>query len=141
MQQNRKAWAALAAKQAAASPPGGFGATGVGRHGNRICFVDGIRFTSHLEADRYCELTMLKAAGEVLWFTRQVPFDIAPGVAYRCDFLVAWNRSGLPQECLTVEDTKGHMTQTSRVKIAAVQHRHGLTITLLRRDQVMRFSR
>jgi uncharacterized protein DUF1064 len=138
---NRAAWAALAQDRTGArAPPGRFGER-PGRHGNRITYVDGIRFTSRLEADRYCELKILKAGGEVLWFTRQVTFDIAPGVVYRCDFLVAWNRSGLPGTCMSIEDTKGHMTQTSRVKIAAVQQRHGIAITLLRREQVGRFTR
>lgn len=141
MHKTRAAWAALAQIRSAAAPRGGFGERAAGKYRNRVCYVDGIRFGSHLEADRYCELTMLKAAGAVLWFTRQVPFDVAPGVVYRCDFLVAWNRSGLPGECLTVEDTKGHMTQTSRVKLAVVEQRHNLTVTLLRRDQVSRFSR
>lgn len=110
----------------------------LGRHGNRTTVVDGIKFTSQLEADRYRELKLLRASGEVLWFLRQVPFDVATGVVYRADFLVVWNRTGSPQEIVTIEDTKGHLTDTSRVKIAAVEDRYGIKVRLLRRGDVSR---
>lgn len=97
--------------------------------------VDEIRFASKLEADRYRELKALKASGEVLWFLMQVPFIVAPGVLYRADFLVLWNDR---PPGFSVEDCKGFMTPTSRVKIAAVQERYNLRITILTRSDVSR---
>lgn len=108
------------------------------KFGNRITPADGIRFASKLEANRYRELKLLCAAGEVLYFLRQVPLQVASNVVYRVDFMVIWNRRGAPAECITFEETKGHMTDTARVKIAAVQERYGITITLLRRGDVRR---
>lgn len=111
---------------------------GVGRHGNHSTFVDGYRFASKLEADRYRELVLLRSGGAVRWFLRQVPFDVAPGVVYRCDFLVVWNLSGTAEDSVTIEDTKGHLTQTSRTKIAVVQERYGIRIRILTRADVRR---
>ena len=108
------------------------------KYGNRPAFVDGIRFGSKLEADRFRELLLLQRAGHVLWFIRQVPFDVAPGVVYRTDFLVVWNRAGSAGDNVTVEDTKGVLTAVSRVKIAAVEHRYGFKVQLLRRADVSR---
>lgn len=111
----------------------------VGRHGNKATVVDGYRFHSKLESDRYRELVLQRLAGEVRWFIRQVPFDVAPGVVYRADFLVVWNRTGTAQgEHVTIEDTKGHLTDTSRTKIAVVEDRYRLKIRVLHRADVRR---
>jgi len=109
-----------------------------GRHGERTTIVDGIKFRSKLEADRYRELKLLRAGGQVKWFLRQVPFDVSVGVVYRLDFLVCWNRSGIADEVLTYEETKGHLTDASRIKIGVVQERYGITINILRRADVSR---
>jgi len=105
------------------------------RMGNRVTCVDGLKFRSKLEADRYSELKLLRAAGEVKWFLRQVPFDVAPGVIYRADFLVVWNLGGTVEK-ITVEDTKGFLTDTARVKLAVVAQRYGISVQILTRAQV-----
>jgi len=102
------------------------------------CRVEGLNFASQLEADRYRELKLLQASGDVAWFIRQVPFDVAPGVVYRADFLVVWHD---PQPvgssfAITVEDCKGMMTPNSRTKIAVVEQRYGIQIRLLTRAEV-----
>jgi hypothetical protein len=104
----------------------------------RATYVDGIRFASKLEADRYRELKLLQLAGDVLYTLRQVPFVVATGKVYRLDFMIFWNRSGTPAEVVTYEDTKGRLTEVSALKIAAVQDRYGITIKLLRRKDVSR---
>jgi hypothetical protein len=109
-----------------------------GRHGERTTIVDGIKFRSKLEADRYRELKNLRRAGEVKWFLRQVPFDVSVSVVYRLDFLVCWNRSGIADETLTYEETKGHLTDASRIKIGVVQERYAIKIKILRRADVSR---
>jgi hypothetical protein len=109
-----------------------------GRHGERTTIVDGIKFRSKLEADRYRELKLLRAGGHVKWFLRQVPFDVSVSVVYRLDFLVCWNRSGIADEVLTYEETKGHLTDASRIKIGVVQERYAIKINILRRADVSR---
>lgn len=110
----------------------------LGRHGNRTTEVNGVKFQSKLESDRYRELLLEVQAGAVCWFLRQVPFDVAPRVVYRADFLVLHNRAGIGRDIVTVEDTKGHLTDQARIKIAVVQQRYGITIRILRRADVSR---
>lgn len=110
----------------------------IGRHGERTTIRDGIKFRSNLEADRYSELKLLRQAGPVAWFLRQVPFDVTLGVIYRADFVVIWNRIGTASEVVTVEDTKGHLTDVARIKMAAVEERYAIKINILRRCDVSR---
>jgi hypothetical protein len=48
--------------------------------------IDGIRFDSKKEGRYYQELKLRVKAGEVLYFLRQVPFDLPGNVKYRVDF-------------------------------------------------------
>ena len=66
---------------------------------------DGIKFPSKAEAKRYLELKVLQEKGEVLFFLRQVPFHLAGGVKYVCDFMIFWADGSV-----TVEDVKGMKT-------------------------------
>ncbi len=135
----RSAWTAYARRRGGAAdlPPVLSERVG-GKFANRATVCNGIRFDSKLEADRYRELVQLVQWGQVRYFLRQVPFDVAPRVVYRADFLVVWNRSGSADDVVTIEDTKGVMTQTSRVKIAVVEKTYGVRVTILRRADVSR---
>jgi hypothetical protein len=130
----REAWAAKIGGAAAALAP----KKNRLQNAARRTELDGIRFASKLEADRYRELKLLQLAGQVMYTLRQVPFDVATGVVYRLDFLVVWNRSGNPCDVITYEDTKGRLTEVSRLKIAAVQDKYKIRITLLGRKDVSR---
>jgi len=72
--------------------------------------VDGIRFASKAEANRYCELKLLKHAGEIKAFTLQPSFRLPGGVIYRADFLV------IGQNGYWIEDVKGFETQAFKIK-------------------------
>ena len=73
--------------------------------------VDGITFDSRAEADRYCELKMLLAAGKISGFDIQPSFVLEGSVRYRPDFIVC-DRDGH----IWVEDVKGVETQAFRLK-------------------------
>jgi len=73
--------------------------------------VDGITFDSRAEANRYCELKMLQAAGKISGFDIQPSFVLDGGVRYRPDFIVCDN-AGM----VWVEDVKGIETQAFRLK-------------------------
>lgn len=47
---------------------------------------DGIKFPSKKESDYYSSLKLRVAAGEVIFFLRQVPFHLPGGVRYVVDF-------------------------------------------------------
>lgn len=73
--------------------------------------VDGRSFASKLEARRYSQLKLLWIAGKIRWFTCQVPFQLAPGVKYVCDFLIYWADGRV-----TIEDVKGVETAAFKLK-------------------------
>jgi len=90
----------------------------------KITESDNIKFASKRECSRYLELKNLKAAKEVLFFLRQVPFHLEGGVKYVCDFLVFWSNGEV-----TVEDVKGVKTPVYELKKKQVEARYPITIT------------
>lgn len=51
---------------------------------------NGLKFDSKLEADYYDELKLRVLAGEVIFFLRQIAFDLPGNTKYRCDFQEFW---------------------------------------------------
>lgn len=97
------------------------------KYRNKPTVVDGIRFDSKAEAKRYGELKMLKQAGEVLWFARQVSFDLPGGIRYVADFVVCWRA----ENCLhytTVEDVKGFRTKEYVMKKKLMKATWGIEV-------------
>lgn len=79
---------------------------------------DGIQFDSQLEMRRYKELKLLKAAGEILYFLRQVPFHLPGGISARLDFLVVYPDRTFTRELtglvrIELEDCKAGMGKRS----------------------------
>jgi hypothetical protein len=78
---------------------------------------DGIKFASKKEARRYRELQLgQEQSGPVLFFLRQVPFDLPGNVKYRVDFQIFW-RDG----SVSFEDVKGHRTKDFIMKKKMVE--------------------
>lgn len=90
--------------------------------------VDGIRYDSKLEAQCAVDLELLKRAGLVKWFIRQVNFLLEGGVIYRCDFLV------VEPEGVRIIDATGMMTQAKKNKLKAMRARYGITVQLYQRS-------
>ncbi len=65
--------------------------------------VDGIRFDSKKEAERYAELKLMQKNGDIKYFHRQPIFDMGSGVKYRADFLIVDKNNRI-----TYEDVKGY---------------------------------
>lgn len=87
---------------------------------------DGHRFPSKLEA-AYCgRLDILKEAGEVLFYLRQIPFHLPAGIVYRADYLVFYADGNCD-----VVDCKGMDTPNSRMKRAQVEALYPLKITII----------
>lgn len=77
---------------------------------------DGIKFSSKREANYYDELLLKQRAGLVLFFLRQVPFDLPGGVKHRIDFL-EFHTNGT---CRFVE-VKGYDTPNGKLKRKLVE--------------------
>lgn len=94
------------------------------KYRSQKCVVDGIRFDSKLESRCYLGLKLRKAAGDVLWFVRQIRFELEGGVSYRADFL-AVKPAGVE-----VIDAKGRDTRESANKRKQVKARYGVEVIL-----------
>jgi len=88
--------------------------------------ADGTDFASRLERDYYEQLLLRWKAGDVLWFTRQVPFWLEGGVKFVVDFLVVMPNG------VTLADTTGVLTQTKRNKLKQLKARYGLHVDIIR---------
>ena len=83
----------------------------------------GIKFQSKKEARYFRELKARVFAGEVLYFLRQVPFDLVGGVKYRIDFMEVWNDGSIHWV-----DVKGFKTQTYKMKRRMVEASYPIKI-------------
>lgn len=92
--------------------------------------VDGIRFASRKEARKYCELKLLRQAGEIVDFELQPEFELQPGyrdkhgnwvrpIVYRADFRVTYADGRVE-----VIDTKGHRTKDYLIKRKMLLYRY-----------------
>ena len=91
---------------------------------------DGFRFDSQLEARYYDHLKFLRdEAGEILMFLRQVPFHLDGGTILRIDFVVFWQDGSV-----TFEDTKGHVTNTFKVKRREVEAKYPVTLKIVKKS-------
>lgn len=86
----------------------------------------GIHFDSKKESKRFQMLELLKHTGEVVWFTRQVPFWLEGGVRMVVDFLVMY----ADERGLRLEDTKTPITTTQAYinKKKQLRARYGLEV-------------
>lgn len=91
--------------------------------------VDGISFSSRLEADYYQHLMLRWKAGDLLWFAMQVPFGLEGGVRYVADFVVVDFTHGRQE--VRVIDTTGMMTQVKKNKLKQMKARWGITVEIV----------
>lgn len=102
---------------------------GWGKYHNRKVVIDGITFDSQREGDYYCELKMLRMAGEVIDFERQVTFELQPkfkhfgkterAIKYIADFVVHYKDGRT-----VVVDVKGDKTDVYRIKRKMLLYKH-----------------
>jgi Protein of unknown function (DUF1064) len=94
------------------------------KYRNEPTFVDGIRFPSKKEAQYYQQLLLLKAAGEIRGFTRQVSLPLASGKRRAViDFMVVPT-----QGVIRFVDCKGYTTVAWAIKKDELEHSLGITI-------------
>lgn len=96
--------------------------------------VDGIRFASKLEANRYLQLKMMKAGGLITDFIIQQTFHLEVNGFHICryiaDFVITWADGRV-----TVEDTKGVETPEFKIKKKLMLAIHGIEIELVKLQQ------
>lgn len=108
------------------------------KYHNTETVVDGIKFQSKKEAQRWSYLRLLEKAGKIGDLNRQVPFTLIPSqrepgkkgkvieraVNYFADFTYIDAESGE----LVVEDTKGVRTADYNIKRKLMLYVHGIRI-------------
>lgn len=105
------------------------------KYGNQKVTIDGIKFDSKREGERYRQLKMLEAAGKITDLELQPVFELAPAVIingkkkpalrYIGDFSYCDWREKFSDGQLIVEDAKGMLTDVYKIKrhlMAAVHH-------------------
>ena len=119
----------LAAQIAAVLDPQTAG--GANKYHAKPVVIDGIRFASTKEGNRYSELCLMQKAGEILWFARQARFKIEGG-EYVADWIIAYPNHCQWADCdappIVVEDTKGMITPVYRRSKKQMLERYGIDI-------------
>ena len=104
------------------------------KYHNKRVTVGGETFDSVKEYNRWCELNLLKRAGEIRDLQRQVPFELIP--AQRIDGKVVERSANYVSDFtyydkagnFVVEDTKGFKTPDYILKRKLMLHFHGIRI-------------
>lgn len=105
----------------------------MGKYGNRKVSVNGYKFDSMREAQRYTELLLLQRAGEISDLKLQVPFELVPKqkdsrgrvireIRYIADFVYTENGKTV------VEDAKGYKTKEYELKKKLMKYFHNIEI-------------
>ena len=99
------------------------------KYGNKKAEADGIVFDSKKERKYYCELKVLKMAGQIKDFDLQVVFELQPSFKYKgktiraikyiADFVVTY-----PDGKTEVIDTKGYRTKDYILKRKMLLHKY-----------------
>lgn len=89
---------------------------------------DGLKFDSKLEAAYYSQLKLRQHAGDILFFLRQVPFQLPGNVKYVCDFMVF-----MADGTIEIVDVKGKDTHMSIAKRKMVEDIYPLQIKVVNR--------
>lgn len=96
------------------------------KYKNKKAEIDGIKFDSKKEAERYLELKILEQAGEIKDLRLQVKFELVPKQAderslnYYADFVYY----DTAKEKKVIEDTKGFKTDLYIAKRKLVKYKY-----------------
>ena len=100
------------------------------KYHNREVEIDGIKFDSTKEGERYLELKLLLKAGKIRDLQMQVEFELIPkqggerACKYKADFVYHMADTGK----MVVEDVKGKRTREYIIKRKLMLWRHGIKI-------------
>lgn len=100
------------------------------KYHNKWVEVDGIKFPSIKEAERWKTLRLMERTGEITLLARQVKIELVPksnlfrAVYYVADFVYVDKRTGKT----VYEDVKGVRTDVYKLKKKLLYWRHGIEI-------------
>lgn len=94
------------------------------KYGNVRKEVDGLKFDSTREANRFMELMLKHKAGLITKPVLQYEFLLPGGVKYICDFFYL----DYEKKQFVVEDSKGMRTPEYKIKAKQMKEIYGITI-------------
>lgn len=92
------------------------------KYGAKPCEKDFIKFPSQLERDCYLVLKQLVLANQILFFLRQIPFDLPGGYLHKVDFCLFTHDNAI------LIEAKGRDLITGRMKRKQVEDLYNLEI-------------
>lgn len=102
------------------------------KYHNKKVLIDGIKFDSNKEGNRYKELKLLESKGIITDLQLQVKYELQPSykmndktiraINYVADFTYRLDNK------LIIEDTKGYRTEVYRLKKKMFEFRYGIEI-------------
>lgn len=107
------------------------------KYRNRKTVVDNIQFDSQKEANFYCELKLLKKAGDIKDFGLQEKFELQPGfqkngkkhrpITYLADFVITYHDG--TTEVVDVKASEKFQTDVYKIKKKLFEYKYpGLSI-------------
>ncbi len=109
------------------------------KYGNRpLRCSQGHMHQSTLEARRCDELHLMQAAGLVRDLRAQEYFRLDVNGIHVCSYIADFVYFDNERGAQVVEDTKGVVTETFRLKAKLMEAVHGITVQLVRRSQSWR---
>lgn len=88
--------------------------------------IDGYKFASKKEGQRYLELKLLQKAGKIKFFLRQPMFDLGAGTVHKADFLIFWKDGHF-----SIEDVKGLHIAESKLKKKLTEDKYPIQIEII----------
>lgn len=101
------------------------------KYGNTKTEVDGIKFDSKKEANRWSELKLLAMAGKIRNLKRQVPIRCEVNGELVCKYIADFTYDepiDVADWGFVVEDAKGFKTEVYKLKKKLVEALHGFEI-------------
>ncbi len=96
----------------------------------------GCTYASKLEMNRHKFLEALRALGWIIWIAHETSWQLGEGVRMRPDFMILWTNS-----YITIEDAKGHTTDTWHTKKAVFETMYSpLAIDLVKEKDKYSFT-
>lgn len=108
------------------------------KYGARSVVIDGIRFPSKREGDRWLALKLRQVLGEIRDLKRQVVYELAPAVRLHGEkrlkpalrYVADFRYFDAEKGHFVVEDAKGRDTPVSRIKRHLMKSVHGVDVVI-----------
>lgn len=105
----------------------------ISKYRNKKVIIDGIRFDSKLEGERYETLKMAERAGVISDLKLQVPFELKVNGIQICKYIADFTY--IQNGKLVVNDAKGVQTKEFRLKQKLMLAVYGIEIQISKRSK------